>query len=83
MGDRFFQFDRSVDGGDRPGRDLDAALFFTVGTVDPAELFEGHLAGSFFLDHPAKSLSHLVSRQLNLIVVRHAVALLECLNFRR
>ena len=83
MSDRFGQFDWAIDRTDLAWFDLDAALFFAVRTINAAELGESNFASPLFLDGPAESLAQGVSGQFNLIEMRHLIALLKGLNFRR
>lgn len=83
MGNRFGQFNGAIDRCHRPRFDLDSTLLFAVGTVHPAEIFQGDLAGSFFLDGAAESLAQCVSGQFDLVEVWDAVALLKGLDLHR
>lgn len=48
-----------------------------IRTAGPLELFEGQLAGPFFLDGSAESLPHGMGGELNLVVVGDSIALLD------
>jgi hypothetical protein len=77
MGDRFGQFDGPVHRGHWPSFDLDPDQLLAVGTPTTFELAEGQFASPFFLDGSAEPLPHFMRRQLDLVIMRHSVSLLD------
>jgi hypothetical protein len=81
VGDRFRQFDRPVHGVDVSNLHLDFAHLVAVWTTRAFEFFDSHFASPFPLNGPAQSLASIVSGELNVVEVRHPIALLASLKF--